>query len=217
MLNRLDTILNIRPDERRTVYLMLAQYFFLGAAMLFAQTISMPLFLQYWDASYIPLTYIGIAVVVSAITAVFLKISSKVTLQRWLWLTLFFIAIVTLLIRLGLALAPSKWLALLLPVWTQTLINLAVLAFWTLASDTFDVRQGKRLFGLLNAGSWLSYVVAGPFTGALARTLGTENLYFVIAVCFFIAIFIQSIILKGIKKTQAQFSDAPPPKELPIS
>jgi AAA family ATP:ADP antiporter len=217
MLNRLDTILNIRPDERRTVYLMLAQYFFLGAAMLFAQTISMPLFLEYWDASFIPLTYIGIAVVVSAITAVFLKISSKVTLQRWLWLTLFFIAIVTLLIRLGLAIAPSKWLALLLPIWTQTLINLAVLAFWTLASDTFDVRQGKRLFGLLNAGSWLSYVVAGPFTGTLARTLGTENLYFVIAVCFFIAIFIQSIILRGLKKPQAQFSDAPPQKELPIS
>ncbi len=217
MLNRLDTILNIRPDERRTVYLMLAQYFFLGAAMLFAQTISMPLFLEYWDASYIPLTYIGIAVVVSAITAVFLKISSKVSLERWLWLTLFFIAIVTLLIRLGLAIAPSKWLALLLPIWTQTLINLAVLAFWTLASDTFDVRQGKRLFGLLNAGSWLSYVVAGPFTGTLATRLGTENLYLVVAVCFFIAIFIQSIILRGIKKPQAQFNDAPPQKELPIS
>jgi ATP:ADP antiporter, AAA family len=217
MLNRLDTILNIRPDERRTVYLMLAQYFFLGAAMLFAQTISMPLFLQYWDASFIPLTYIGIAVVVSSITAVFLKISSKVSLERWLWLTLFFIAIVTLLIRLGLAIAPSKWLALLLPIWTQTLINLAVLAFWTLASDTFDVRQGKRLFGLLNAGSWLSYVVAGPFTGTLAKTLGTENLYLVVAVCFFIAIFIQSIILRGIKKPQAQFNDAPLQKELPLS
>jgi AAA family ATP:ADP antiporter len=217
MLNRLDTILNIRPDERRTVYLMLAQYFFLGAAMLFAQTISMPLFLEYWDASFIPLTYIGIAVVVSAITAVFLKISSKVSLQRWLWLTLFFIAIVTLLIRLGLEIAPSKWLALLLPIWTQTLINLAVLAFWTLASDTFDVRQGKRLFGLLNAGSWLSYVVAGPFTGTLATTLGTENLYLVIAACFFIAISIQSIILRGIKKPQVQFTDAPPEKELPLS
>lgn len=217
MLNRLDAILNIRPDERRTVYLMLAQYFFLGAAMLFAQTISMPLFLEYWDASHIPLTYIGIAIIVSSITAVFLKISSRVSLARWLWLTLIFIAIVTLLLRAGLAVAPSKWLALFLPVWTQTLINLAVLAFWTLASDAFDVRQGKRLFGLLNAGSWLSYVVAGPFTGTLAATLGTENLYIVIAICFFIAILIQSIILRGIKKPQAQFSDAPAPKELPIS
>src|SRR6185369_17839075 len=99
---------------------------------------------------------------------------------------------------------------LFLPIWTQTLINLAVLAFWTLASDTFDVRQGKRLFGLLNAGSWLSYVVAGPFAGTLAKTLGTENLYIVIAICFFIAIFIQSLVLKGLNKPQAQFSDSPP-------
>jgi HEAT repeat protein len=214
---KLDAILNIRPDERRTVYLMLAQYFFLGAAMLFAQTISMPLFLEYWDASFIPLTYIGIAVVVSTITAVFLKISERVSLARWLWLTLTFIAVVTLLLRAGLAVAPSKWLALLLPIWTQTLINLAVLAFWTLASDIFDVRQGKRLFGLLNAGSWLSYVVAGPFAGQLANKLGTENLYFVVAICFFIAISIQSVILRDVKKPQTQFSDVTPQTQQPVS
>ena len=112
--------------------------------------------------------------------------------------------------RASLAIAPSKWLALLLPIWTQTLINLAVLAFWTLASDIFDVRQGKRLFGLLNAGSWLSYVVAGPFAGSLAKLLGTENLYIVIAVCLFIALIIQGIILRGVKKPKAQFTDSAP-------
>ena len=77
MLSRIDAILNVRPEERRNVYLMLAQYFFMGAAMLFAQTVSMPIFLQYWDASSIPFTYIGIAVVVSSITAVFLNIAGR--------------------------------------------------------------------------------------------------------------------------------------------
>ena len=77
MLTRIDALLNIRPEERRTVYLMLAQYFFMGAAMLFAQTASMPLFLTYWDVSAIPFTYIGIAVIVSTITAIFLKISER--------------------------------------------------------------------------------------------------------------------------------------------
>ena len=151
MLSRIDTILNVRPDERRNVYLMLAQYFFMGAAMLFAQTISMPLFLEYWDASAIPFTYIGIAIVVSSITAVFLKISERVTFARWLWLTMVFLVLVTLGFRFGLAAAPSKTLALFLPIWTQTLINLAVLAFWTLASDIFEMcirdrsrRRGQR-------------------------------------------------------------------------
>ncbi len=215
MLNRLDTILNIRSDERRTVYLMLAQYFFVGAAMLFAQTASMPLFLEYWDASAIPLTYIGIAIIVSTITAIFLKISERVSLAKWLWLTLLFIAVTTLLLRAGLAIAPSKWLALALPIWTQTLINLSVLAFWTLAADIFDVRQGKRLFGLLNAGSWLSYVIAGPFSGVIAARIGTVNLYIIIAACMFIALFIQSIILRGRKKPPAQSIDSPPPPEQP--
>lgn len=201
MLHRLDSLLNLQPQERRTVYLMLAQYFFFGAAMLFAQSASMPLFLEYWDTSAIPITYIGIAVVVSGITAVFLKIAERVSLARWLWLTLLFLALVTLGLRAGLWLAPSKWLALILPIWTQTLINLAVLAFWTLAADIFDVRQGKRLFGLLNAGSWLSYVVAGPFTGVIASSLGTDNLYVIIAACLFAGLLLQSLVLRGAKPT----------------
>jgi HEAT repeat protein len=217
MLSRLDSILNIRPEERRNVYLMLAQYFFMGAAMLFAQTISMPLFLEYWDASYIPVTYIGIAIVVSSITAVFLKIAEKVSLSRWLWLTVLFIAVTTLILRAGLFIAPSKWLALLLPIWTQTLINLAVLAFWTLAAEIFDVRQGKRLFGLLNAGSWLSYVVAGPFTGTFVNLLGTENLYIVIAVCLLIALFIQGVIIRGMKKHEPQVSESAQQAQPPLS
>ncbi|MBX3035416.1 MAG: cyclic nucleotide-binding domain-containing protein [Anaerolineales bacterium] len=217
MLSRLDSILNIRPDERRNVYFMLAQYFFMGAAMLFAQTISMPLFLEYWDASSIPLTYIGIAIVVSSITAVFLKIAEKVSLSRWLWLTVLFITVATLLLRFALVIAPSKWLALFLPIWTQTLINLAVLAFWTLAAELFDVRQGKRLFGLLNAGSWLSYVIAGPFTGTFVNLLGTENLYIVIAVCLFIALLIQGVIIRGMKKSAPQTSESAQQEQPPLS
>lgn len=217
MLKRIDAILNVRPEERRHVYLMLAQYFFMGAAMLFAQTISMPLFLEYWNASDIPFTYIGIAVVVSLITAVFLKIYERISLARWLWLTVLFITVTNLAIRAGLAVAPSKWLALLLPIWTQTLINLAVLAFWTLAAEIFDVRQGKRLFGLLNAGSWLSYVIAGPFTSTLVNSLGTENLYIIIAVCLFIALLIQGVILRGMIKSQPQTQHSTPQEQPPLS
>jgi AAA family ATP:ADP antiporter len=217
MLAKIDTVLNIRPDERRTVYLMLAQYFFMGAAMLFAQTASMPLFLEYWDVSAIPYTYIGIAIIVSSITAVFLKISERISLARWLSLTVVFLAVVTLGLRVGLALAPSKWLALLLPIWTQTLINLAVLAFWTLAADIFDVRQGKRLFGLLNAGSWLSYVAAGPFAGSIAISLGTENLYVIIAICLFVALIFQGMILRGMQKPAVQAADTPVAKQPPLT
>lgn len=209
MLQYLDSLLNLQPQERRTVYLMLAQYFFFGAAMLFTQSASMPLFLEYWDASAIPITYIGIAVVVSSITAAFLKIAERVSLANWLGLTLLFLTLVTLGLRAGLWLAPSKWLALALPIWTQTLINLAVLAFWTLAAEIFDVRQGKRLFGLLNAGSWLSYVVAGPFTGAIASRLGTANLYFIIAACLATGLIFQSLVLRSTKPTQS----APPPRQ----
>ena len=207
MQNRLLTLLNIREGEGRTVLLMLAQYFFMGAAMLFVQSSSLALFFTAWDSTAMPYIYLGIAVIVSSITALFLKIAERTSLARFLVLCISFLVIGTLALRLGLGLTTSKWLLLALPVWSQTLVNISVMAFWTLAGNLFDVRQGKRIFGLMNAGSWLAYVVMGPFTAPLVAVLGTENLYLVIAFFLLIGFLFQRVTLRENPRT-SQSSEA---------
>lgn len=201
---RILTALNIRKGEERNVFLLLAQYFFMGAAMLFAQSASFALFFTAWDATAMPYIYLGIALIVSSITALFLKISERTSLARFLVLSVLFVLCGTIALRIGLAFTSSKWLMLILPIWSQTLVNISITAFWTLSSSLFDVRQGKRVFGLLNAGSWLAYVVMGPFTTPLVNALGTENLYIVIALCMLIAFILQQITLNSNPRTYAK-------------
>lgn len=203
MKSRILTILNIRAGEERNVFLMLAQYFFMGAAMLFVQSASLALFFTVWDSTAMPYIYLGIAIIVSSITAIFLKISERTSLARFLILSVLFVLIGSIALRIGLAFTHSKWLLLALPIWSQTLVNLTVTAFWTLAGNIFDIRQGKRIFGLMNAGSWLAYVVMGPFTTPLVNAIGTENLYFVIAACLLIAFFLQQLVIRSNPSTQA--------------
>lgn len=203
MKSRILTILNIRAGEERIVFLMLAQYFFMGAAMLFVQSASLALFFTVWDSTAMPYIYLGIAIIVSSITAIFLKISERTSLARFLILSVLFVLVGSIALRIGLAFTHSKWLLLALPIWSQTLVNLTVTAFWTLAGNIFDIRQGKRIFGLMNAGSWLAYVVMGPFTTPLVNAIGTENLYFVIAACLLIAFFLQQLVIRSNPSTQA--------------
>jgi HEAT repeat protein len=203
MLSRILTILNIRPGEERNVFLMLAQYFFMGAAMLFVQSASLALFFTAWESTAMPYIYLGIALIVSSITAIFLKISERTSLARFLILSVLFVLLGSIALRIGLVFTASKWLLLALPIWSQTLVNITVTAFWTLAGNIFDVRQGKRIFGLMNAGSWLAYVVMGPFTMPLVEALGTENLFIVIAICLFIAFILQQMVIRANPGTQA--------------
>jgi len=203
MPSKLLALLNIRAGEEKNVFLMLAHYFFMGGAMLFVQSASLALFFEAWDASAMPYIYLGIALIVSSITALFLKIGERTSLARFLILCVLFVIIGTVALRVGLAFTSSKWLLLALPVWSQTLVNISVMAFWTLAGSLFDVRQGKRIFGLMNAGSWLAYVVMGVFTTPLVAAIGTQNLYIVVAVCLLIAFGFQIMILRANLRTSA--------------
>ena len=82
MQARLMNLLNIRSGEERNVALMLGHYFFMGAAMILAIASSMALFFEAWDITAMPYVYLSIAVVVSSIIAIFLKLSERTALAK---------------------------------------------------------------------------------------------------------------------------------------
>lgn len=190
-------MLNIRPGEGRTVSLMMAHYFFMGAAMLLSSSASLALFFEAWDSATLSYVYLGIAVIVSSITALFLKFSERTSLARFLIPCIALLLFGTIAFRIGLALTTSKWLLLALPIWSNTLITLSITAFWTLAGNIFDIRQSKRVFGLMNGGSWLAYVVVGFFITPLVNAFGAENLYTFIILCLVIGLAFLLAILRA--------------------
>jgi AAA family ATP:ADP antiporter len=68
-----------------------------------------------------------------------------------------------------------------LPIWYEVLWTLTGLEVWSLAGRLFTVRQGKRLFGLIGAGEWVTIIVGGFLVPGLVELLGTLNLLLVAA------------------------------------
>lgn len=59
--------------------------------------------------------------------------------------------------------------------------SLAVVQFWTFASDIFDAREAKRLFGLIAGGSAISNVLFGAVLAGVASRLDPADLLYCLA------------------------------------
>ena len=66
--------------------------------------------------------------------------------------------------------------------------TLVILQFWNLASQIFNPREARRLFGVIAAGGTLANVAAGLVLVALVQLLGVENLLWVVAFALLVCI-----------------------------
>jgi CRP-like cAMP-binding protein/HEAT repeat protein/ATP/ADP translocase len=196
-MSRVGDVLNIRLGEGGLVLALLLLYFWLSIASVLTQAAGFALFLGQYGASTLPFVYMAIALVLSPVVFVYLKLADRLTLPRLLTLNLGVLLFVGIALRLGLVLPGASWLVFALPVWCQGLANLSSVPFWTLAGRLFDVRQGKRLFGLIAVGSWVAAISGGLLTGPLVALFGTVNLLLVAAIALLIAFVLQSALLRA--------------------
>ncbi|UCC85563.1 MAG: HEAT repeat domain-containing protein, partial [Anaerolineales bacterium] len=172
----LASLLNIRPGEGRLVSLLLAYSFFVGVARILTRSAAMSLFLVDFDAQSLPYVYIGISIVASLLAYAYLKLGQRLALSRLLVVTLAFLLVALVGFRIGVGLTRAGWLVFALPVWYEALWTLTSLAFWNLAGRLLNLRQGKRLFGLISAGESMAIVGSGFLVPLLVGLLGTPNL-----------------------------------------
>lgn len=174
--NRLTALLKIQPGESRLVGSLALLYFVLALSFVFIQSMAFGLFVAEFGPNYLPFSYISVAIFATALAVVYLKLGERLPFSRLLTLNLAFLACTSFLIWLGLLSPLSHYVAFLLPLWFQILLNLSNLAIWPLAGRLMDIQQGKRLFGLVGAGMWLANIIGGFFIPALVRRIGTVNL-----------------------------------------
>ena len=181
-MNKLALLFNVEAGEGRLVSLLFLHSFFLGMANNFVQTAAFALFMVEFDAQMLALIYVINALAVPALTFVYLKLGKRLPFSKLLAANLGFLVVLIGIFRLGLGIGTGKAAVFALPVLFQILVNFGSLEFWTLAGRLFNVRQGKRLFGLIGAGQWLAIVLTGLLIPALVAWLGTANLLILAAV-----------------------------------
>ncbi|MFN2119478.1 MAG: HEAT repeat domain-containing protein [Anaerolineales bacterium] len=195
--DRLAALFGVEKGEGSPVTLMMGLYFVISVAFVFVQTTAFALFLQDFGSRNLPYAYLSVAVLSSLVAFAYLRFSQHVRFSTSLYVNLFFLSGVCLLFWAGLLSPLDRWFVFLLPFWFQTLVGLANLIVWHLAGHIFNVRQAKRLFGLIGAGNWLANILGGLLVAAILTALGTANLYLLAA----LALATSALLLRAVFAT----------------
>ncbi len=179
MLNRLAIALNIREGEGRLVILLLIHSFFIGITKTFTSTAASAIFIDRFGAQSLPYVYIAVAVVVSLIGFGYTKLESRIAFVPLLVTNLSVLLGGVVLFYLLLSVFPNFIdPAVGLMVWFEVIWAMTSLEFWGLASRLFDLRQGKRLFGLIGSGDVTATIISGFAMSTIVSVVGVENLLF---------------------------------------
>ncbi|MCB0163732.1 MAG: HEAT repeat domain-containing protein [Anaerolineae bacterium] len=195
-LSKLLSTLNIRPGEGRLVSWMLIYAMFMGIPALITETAAYSLLLESFSAQIIPYIYIGFAIVTTLSGLAYTALEKRITFVRFVSINLFILAVVPFVFRFILTVTDTPWVLPGLAVWYEVSWALANLGFWSMAVHLFDLRQGKRLFGLIGIGLTLSEAMAGFMVPIFVRMVGTANLLVVTAASFLGALLVQTYILR---------------------
>ncbi len=180
MLRRL---LQLRPGEFAPVALLFSWYFCVIGAAFVGRAVRDALFLAHLGAGRLPVMYIVSPLVLTAAGLTYARIEGKLRRDRLVIGT----AIIGGLALLGARalLATGAWIFYALYVGVGVLSGFVIMQLWTVASDRFTSRDGKRLFGVIGAGGTIADIAIGAVLSVLAPRIGAENLLYVAAALLF--------------------------------
>jgi ATP:ADP antiporter, AAA family len=188
-------LLNIEEKEKTSVLLFLVQSVFLGIFYGAFDVGAHALFLSVYPASMIPKAYVVSGIVGIVLTTIYARIQSRYKFSVLAFINLLFITIVIVLLRGLFEITEQPWVVFLVFLMMGPLNILAMLGFWGSAGRIFTLRQGKRLFGLVDSGQIFGAIIS-TFAIPVLITFGfsQKNLLVVSSISVLVAFLIQIII-----------------------
>lgn len=165
--------LNLRPGDGWPLVVLLLHSCLKGAARVLIETPANALFLSRFSIEKLPLVYVCTAVVCAGIGLVFARMESRISLRALLAATLGFLSVITLIFYFALSAYLSQPVVFGTMVWKDVHWTLMNLEFWALAGVMLDVRQGKRLFGMIATGEIVAGMIGGFSVPLFIRSGGT--------------------------------------------
>lgn len=188
LLRILESALDLRPGEHAIVSAVLVHSLFEGFAVSLVLTAAQSLFLQTQSIGNLPWVYIAGGIAAFALNWVYSKLEHRVSMARLLKLSVVLLLIPVLLFRFVLVTFDPAIGAFGLLAWYLVMFAAIDARYWELNSVLFDVRQGKRLFGLLGVGESTAKVIGFLSVPGLVHVAGVENLLVVAALSLVVAL-----------------------------
>ncbi len=165
---------DVRRGEGGRALLAFTILFLVLGAYTAVKAVRDAVFLSRFGVTEISFVAIGLAIVSGVVVALFLRATAGLE-RHWL-ITLTHGVIAATLVGLWAALGntgdggTATWVPWALYVWSSLFGVFIVMQFWLLAAELFDVREAKRLFGLVGTGA-----ILGALAGGLIAKIAADH------------------------------------------
>ncbi len=155
---------------------MVLHSFAMGTSTVFFETAASALFLARFASGALPWVYLAAAVVNTLTGLAYSRLQVRLSFRALMLGTVAFLLAGLVALRAGLALVDAGALVFGLLVFYRVLSALTDLEYWAVATRLYDVRQAKRLFGLVGSGEVVARIAGSFSVPFLVRPLGVPNL-----------------------------------------
>lgn len=189
--------LGIEKTERQSVLLLALQSLFIG---IFNGTFyigSHTLFIGSYGEKMIPQGYMISGLVGIVLTFIFSKLQNNIKFSLLSKINLLFIALCTLALALSYNYIEADHVNFAQFIMFGPLFILAIVAYWGGANRIYNLRQGKRLFGIIDSGVIFGIIISSVFVPLIPYFLGDfplEYLLYISTGSIFIATLLQFVI-----------------------
>jgi AAA family ATP:ADP antiporter len=160
MRDRLFKLLGIESGEESMVSMLLAQSVFLGIFFGAFDISAHSLFLSIFDEKMMARGYVVSGMAGIILTSLYTGLQTRMRFRNFAILNLVFVTSITLLLWILLLINPAKWVIFIVFIMLGPLNILAMLGFWGTTGRLFTLRQGKRLFGLIDVGMVVGIILS---------------------------------------------------------
>lgn len=175
----LKVFMNVQKGERLVTLLLFAWQFLFICTYYVLRPIRRGLFLDGLGNDWMPLVYIGTALVTGIVVWLYSKFSHYP--RKILIGSVYGFFCANLLIWWQVFQRESVIASGVFWVWLDVFSIMGVTLFWMYANDVFNSDRAKRLFGILAAGGGLGAVLGASLTAGLVNILGSANMLLVAA------------------------------------
>ncbi|MBN1578999.1 MAG: hypothetical protein JW913_20725 [Chitinispirillaceae bacterium] len=194
-------VFNIKKGEGTSIAFLMTYSFFMGLAVAFFVTVSTTLFLERFDESALPYMYMASGTISYLLWLVYARLEKSFPFPTLLIFGISFVLLSTLALTVGYLITVSKWVPFLMMTWISVFLFFTGVGFWGLAGKIFNLRQGKRLFGLISSGEVLSNMIGFFSIPYLLHFMQLKDLLNIVLLALCICVFMMIVITGMYRKS----------------